>query len=219
IIPDLEPDDAKIPRGSVELEGGHVLLTAQDSCSREVRPCEEVVIREYLDLEFGSDVADSWGGSVVRWARLRLPNSQIARSLWKEQYMTQLRTARMVKIQIDEDTAALAEILFFFILRVGDSDTDPEQYLALASFFGPPDTDLLDLSSNAYWSFKHLRDADLRVVDVTSIISCVTMAPDHQYVIHRSDGSEIDRWFLFEKPRLKHASRAGTTESMNEDSP
>ncbi|KAK6988454.1 hypothetical protein R3P38DRAFT_3443756, partial [Favolaschia claudopus] len=217
IIPDLEPDDAKIPRGSVELEGGYVLLTAQDSCSREVRPCEEVVIREYLNLEFGSDVADSWGGSVVRWARLRLPNGQIARSLWKEQYMTQLRTARQVKIQIDEDTAALAEILFFFILRVGDSDTDPEQYLALASFFGPPDTDLLDLSSNAYWSFKHLRDADLRVVDVTSIISCVTMAPDHQYAIHRNDGSEIDRWFLFEKPRLKQASRAGTTESMDEN--
>ncbi|KAJ6488573.1 hypothetical protein C8R47DRAFT_484938 [Mycena vitilis] len=214
IIPDLEPESNKLPRGAVDVGGGYVLLRAQDSCSRPVRGCEEAAIREYLRDEFGDDIAEEWQPSVVRWARLRLPNGQIVRSWWKEEYMTQLRAARHVKVQTtDYDDPELAEVLFFLILNVEGE----ERYLAVASFFGPPEPHLFNISSKCFWSVNHLRESDIRVIDVTSILSCVTMAPDHQYQLYRQDGSEIDRWHLMEKPRLKLASWSGRTENMEED--
>ncbi|KAJ6492469.1 hypothetical protein C8R47DRAFT_1214279 [Mycena vitilis] len=214
IIPDLEPELNKLPRGAVDVGGGYVLLRAQDSCSRPVRGCEEAAIREYLRDEFGDDIAEEWQPSVVRWARLRLPNGQIVRSWWKEEYMTQLRAARHVKVQTtDYDDPELAEVLFFLILNVEGE----ERYLAVASFFGPPEPHLFNISSKCFWSVNHLRESDIRVIDVTSILSCVTMAPDHQYQLYRQDGSEIDRWHLMEKPRLKLASWSGRTENMEED--
>ncbi|KAJ6525179.1 hypothetical protein B0H19DRAFT_1085021 [Mycena capillaripes] len=213
IIPDLEPDQDKLPRGSVDLGNGYVLLRAQDSCSRPVRACEEEAIREYLRDEFGDDIAEEWRPSVVRWARTRLPNGQIVRSWWKEEQKTQLRSARHVKIQTEDNDPEFAEILFFMILDV-DGD---EKYLAVASFFGPPDPHLLEISSKTYWSVKHLRDTDIRAIEVTSIASCVMMAPDNQYHNYRVDGSEIDRWFLVEKPGLKLASWTAASDRMEED--
>lgn len=99
------------------------------------------------------------------------------------------------------------------ILNVEDED----KCLAVASFFGPPDPYLLEISSKTYWSAKHRRDADIRVIEVTSMVSCVMMAPDDQYHHHRADGSEIDRWFLMEKPGLKLASWTGASDNMDED--
>ncbi|KAJ6471244.1 hypothetical protein C8R47DRAFT_1297643 [Mycena vitilis] len=191
IIPDLEPESNKLPRGAVDVGGGYVLLRAQDSCSRPVRGCEEAAIREYLRDEFGDGIAEEWQPSVVR-----------------------LRAARHVKVQTtDYDDPELAEVLFFLILDVEGE----ERYLAVASFFGPPEPHLFDISSKCFWSVNHLRESDIRVIDVTSILSCVTMAPDHQYQLYRQDGSEIDRWHLMEKPRLKLASWSGRTENMEED--
>jgi hypothetical protein len=43
------------------------------------------------------------------------------------------------------------------------------------------------------------------------------MAPDHQYRHYRTDGSEVDRWFLMEKPGLKLASLAGSEEEDDMD--
>ncbi|KAJ6489577.1 hypothetical protein C8R47DRAFT_1215388 [Mycena vitilis] len=209
IIPDLEPDLDKLPRGAVDIGDGYRLLRAHDTCQRDVRPCEENAIRDYIEEEFGEDAAEAWRPSVVRWARARLPNGHIARCSWKEDDMEQLRTARHVKIRTDSGME-LAEVLFYFILSVGDE----ERHVALASFFGPPNAHLLEISSNDYWSAQHRRDNDLRVVNIKQLSACVTMAPDHQYAIYRSDGSEIDRWFLMQKPGCKLAYYTRPEESM-----
>ncbi|KAJ6589494.1 hypothetical protein B0H19DRAFT_979711, partial [Mycena capillaripes] len=158
VIPDLEPETDKLPRGSVDLGDGYVLLRAQDSCSRRVRTCEEEAIMDYLRDEFGDEIAEEWRPSVVRWARARLPNGQVVRSWWKEEFKTQLRSARHVKIQTPNSDPEFAEVLFFMILHVDDE----ERHLAVVSFFGPPDPHLLGISSKTYWSVKHLREADVR---------------------------------------------------------
>ncbi|KAJ7939954.1 hypothetical protein B0H13DRAFT_2300007 [Mycena leptocephala] len=139
----------------------------------------------------------------------RLPAEyQLVRSLWKEDYMDELRTARHVKVEIEDRGPELAEVLFFMILEVEGE----EKYLALASFFGPPDPHLLEISSSVYWSAQHLRDSDIRVIELTSIVTTVIMAPDHQYCNYRTDGSEIDRWLLSVKPGLKLAAFIGEVE-------
>ncbi|KAJ7134133.1 hypothetical protein C8R46DRAFT_923377 [Mycena filopes] len=157
--------------------------------------------------EFGEEEAGDWYPSVVRWARARLPNGQIARSLRKEERMSELRTARHVKV---DEGCDIAEVLFFFILKVEEE----ERFVAMLSFFAPPDPHLLDISSQTYWSAQHLRDADIRVVDVSTIASCVMMAPDAQYRLYKTDGSD---WFLMEKPGLKLALWTGSEDVEDDD--
>ncbi|KAJ7885262.1 hypothetical protein B0H14DRAFT_2208535, partial [Mycena olivaceomarginata] len=53
------------------------------------------------------------------------------------------------------------EILYFIILTVAGED----RYVAVASFFAPPDPYLLEISLHTYWSMKHLRDADVRAIE------------------------------------------------------
>ncbi|KAJ7071905.1 hypothetical protein B0H15DRAFT_965693 [Mycena belliarum] len=213
IIPDLEPNKDQLPRGAIDLGNGYRLLRAKDSCGRPVRPCEEASIRIYIEQEFGEDAAEDWYPSVVRWARVRLPTGQIARSLWKEEKKAQVRTARHVKIETENLGITFAEVLFYFILTIEEE----ERYLAVTALFGAPDPHLLDLSSQTYWSVKHLRDDGVQVVNITDIQACVMMGPDYQYAHHLSDGSEVDRWFLVEKPGLKLAYFAGSEEDMDTD--
>lgn len=101
------------PRGAVDLGDGFALLRAMDNCPRPIRECEAEAIRLYIrncddDSENSSDasedhmdLADSWMPTVIRWARVRLPNGQVARSAWKEdQKKIEARRARVVKVSL-----------------------------------------------------------------------------------------------------------------------
>jgi len=61
-------------------------------------PEEEAAIETYL-RNTGRSLGE-WEQSVVRWARIRLPNGQIARTAWKEKLkrLGRVRMARMVKV-------------------------------------------------------------------------------------------------------------------------
>jgi hypothetical protein len=83
IIPDFEPPE-KIPHNSVDLGSGYFLLGATDNCRCAVCPVEATAIQEYLEDKFGPDIAEEWQPSVVQRACAKIPNSQIACSLWKE---------------------------------------------------------------------------------------------------------------------------------------
>ena len=55
-------------------------------------------LRKYLeDIQ---DMDDEWQPMVTRWARLRLPNGQIARSAWKEKEKAKVQITRNVKVGI-----------------------------------------------------------------------------------------------------------------------
>ena len=98
MVPDLErpgPDNS-IPRGGIDLGDGYVLLRAMDRVARPIQESEVAAIEAYIQAAGGNEMYSS----VVRWARLRLPNGQVARSAWKEKLkpLERLRTARDIKV-------------------------------------------------------------------------------------------------------------------------
>ena len=73
---------AEVPQTAIDIGNRFVLLHAQDCTARAMLDYEKEALRKYLeDIQ---DMDDEWQPMVTRWARLRLPNGQIARSAWKE---------------------------------------------------------------------------------------------------------------------------------------
>ena len=101
MIPDLEVDTPALPHGSMDIGDGYALLQKRDTTAREVRECEAEAIRTYLSGIGGVAEVEEWDSTVTRWARLHLPNGQLARSLWGEQSQKRPpRRARNVKVLI-----------------------------------------------------------------------------------------------------------------------
>jgi hypothetical protein len=100
IIPDLDPLPPAMPRGSKDIGDGFILLRAKDKALRAMRHCERLAFADYLKNTHAVQVPDHWSPEVVRWARLRLPNGQVARSAWKEKLkpLEKVRMARNVKV-------------------------------------------------------------------------------------------------------------------------
>ena len=90
-----------MPRGAKELGGGYILLRAKDRTSRAIPDCERQALVTYLnDNQSGSTIDGDWNPLITRWARLRLPNGQVARSAWKEKLkpLQKVRMARNIKV-------------------------------------------------------------------------------------------------------------------------
>lgn len=123
MLPDLEPDlEYTVPYGSIDLGDGFVLLRARDRYRRLFRGPEAAAIRAYLSADPAAEV------KVKRWARLRLPNGQIARSAWKETLrpLEQTQMSRNIKVSlhinlvfadIDAKTTVSACLLDWFDYR------------------------------------------------------------------------------------------------------
>ena len=99
MVPDLQRPTTNLPQGAKEVGDGYILLRARDRTHRPMRDCETIALRNYL----GNDTISLDGNlspRIVRWARLHLPNGQVARSSWKEKLkpLTKLRMARNVKV-------------------------------------------------------------------------------------------------------------------------
>lgn len=75
--------------------------------------------------------------------------------------------------------------------------------LAVVSFYGEHHEELYQASSKTYVTMQHLGNSDVRVIDIESIQSVVMLAPDQQYANLHRDGSELNRYYLMEKPGLK----------------
>ena len=98
MVPDLDPPPPPLPRGAIDLGQGYALLRAQDRYTRLMHPQEASALLRYLGGV--PENSDSWCPKVTRWARLRLPNGQVARSRWKESIkpLGKIRIARNVKV-------------------------------------------------------------------------------------------------------------------------
>lgn len=103
VVPDTRNPPA--PQGSTQLSGGYVLLRARDPKCAFAHKL--VTGRAYQVIEhFWEDIRSPDDRQRIpkfaRWARLRLPNEQIARSLWKESLkpLHKCRTSRNVKVRI-----------------------------------------------------------------------------------------------------------------------
>ena len=96
-IPNLEPEPT-LPRGSFPFGDGYALLHATDSTRRPVTDREAAAIR-------ASGIPDAsippiGAVKVTRWARLLLPNGQVAQCAWKEKSGGEkfVRCARNIKV-------------------------------------------------------------------------------------------------------------------------
>jgi hypothetical protein len=102
ILPELDEPKNLLPRGALDLHGGYVLLRARDPSPSHMTDSAVVALRSYYEGQ-GQPLTDS-GTSyrVIRWARLRIPTGQIARSAWKEKLKSasNVRMARNVKLKV-----------------------------------------------------------------------------------------------------------------------
>ncbi|KAL0562475.1 hypothetical protein V5O48_019612, partial [Marasmius crinis-equi] len=93
-----EPEVLSLPRGALDLGEGYSLRRAKDTAAHPVVAVEMAAIQEYAH-KHGLDVRNDFKVNVTRWARVGLPNGQIARSRWKEELkpLNQIRMARKVE--------------------------------------------------------------------------------------------------------------------------
>ncbi|KAJ6529004.1 hypothetical protein B0H19DRAFT_889358, partial [Mycena capillaripes] len=197
MIPDLDPEEKKLPQRSVELGGGYVLLHARDDYRHHLYGEDGRVIRKYIEDRNGPMTGSLY---VVRWARLRLPNGQIARSVWREAQrpLNKLRIARNVKISFNGGQQ-LAEVHFYFRAKIqGTADT-----LALVDLYSEPDEEFLRDSYGTVAICAHGEGKHLVVIPVKDILSVVAMVP--LTIIPGASERYLDpetSYFLVEKPGL-----------------
>nr|GAT53133.1 predicted protein [Mycena chlorophos] len=189
LVPALDPIDTPLPRRAVELRNRYVLLGARDDHPQHILDAPGQILREFVEEMTGQDFPDEWAPSLCRYARLRLPNGQIARSAWREK-LKPLHKVRMARnahyYDADSDHDAYAEVQFFFKFTYDDV----EKGYTLISKYSAPDAELLDASSKAVWVCRYTGSASLEVIEVTAIRSVVAMVPwpggdDRVFVVHK----------------------------------
>lgn len=105
MLPDLAPDTPSLPWGAVDLGDGYILLRARDETRVTLRGKQAVALHAFMDSESQLTdwrLPDDWEPKCIRWARLRLPNLQIACCAWKETEHSlgaeRIRRSRNVKV-------------------------------------------------------------------------------------------------------------------------
>ncbi|TFK76581.1 hypothetical protein BDN72DRAFT_809271 [Pluteus cervinus] len=155
------------PRDSIVLSNGYILLRARTEEPVFLAAEEANAFAKYFPQE-SSPIP------VQKWARLQLPNGQIARSLWKEQYGVDPRIARNVKFHLgNQDHPYFGEVQFFAFTEV----VGQKHALALVSVYSVPDAELLANSHNTLHVCRYAGHKKLRVIQVEAIESVVAMIP------------------------------------------
>ncbi|KAH9846588.1 hypothetical protein C2E23DRAFT_948968 [Lenzites betulinus] len=216
-MPELAPWDGP-SENSEDVGEGYRLLRAKDRHPVElIVASEAAALRAYLQTTHGINI---YAGKiqVTRWARLQLPNGQIARTAWKEHVQEirgkSPRRARMVKLR----DGRLAEVQYFC---TGAADGRPFR-LAMLSVFSPPDADLLNTTFGVLCACLYQGDASRVVVDAKEVSAAVAMVPLPMTPAERdspnAEAQFADRYFLVEKPGLEVAHLGGIVEhDGNED--
>jgi hypothetical protein len=102
ILPELDEPKNLLPRGALDLHGGYSLLRAREPSPSLMTDSAAVALRSYYEGE-GQQLTDNGTSyKVIRWARLRIPTGQVARSAWKEKQksISNVRMARNVKLKV-----------------------------------------------------------------------------------------------------------------------
>ena len=87
---------------------------------------------------------------------------------------------------------------------------------ALVSMYGPPDSDLLEDSYHTIHAFPgHNSESELnfQIIDITSIISVVSVQPLPKLTVH-----EEDRLFVIEKSGLDDTELTGYVDPLEDPS-
>ncbi|KIK17037.1 hypothetical protein PISMIDRAFT_635038, partial [Pisolithus microcarpus 441] len=190
IMPELDSSNTGLPYSSVDLGDGYTLLHKRSKHSVTLRGGEAIAISQFLGP-----------GHVVprikKWARLCLPNGQIARSAWRESLRPaeQIHMSRNIKFLCDGETRC-GEVQYFTRLATAAADDNWEFVdVAVIRTYSAPDEDLLRLSNHVVLA-SHLLDA-ISVVKVKQIVGFIAMIP-RQMVL--PGGVEGEFYCMMERP-------------------
>ncbi|KZV99848.1 hypothetical protein EXIGLDRAFT_605347 [Exidia glandulosa HHB12029] len=96
-----DDDDDDLPANAIDSGNGYVLLGKRATGRKSVSEEESKALYDYVVAKSGPlPPATVWAPQIMKWARLRLPNGQIARSVFKEcgKSLQNLRNTRNVKV-------------------------------------------------------------------------------------------------------------------------
>ncbi|KAL0573146.1 hypothetical protein V5O48_008812 [Marasmius crinis-equi] len=145
------------------------------------------------------------------FARLLLPNGQIARSLWHEMKRPpeKVRPARNVKILLNGEVR-YAEVVLFFIV-----DKENARYtMAAVRMYSPPDPDLLEYSFGTLSVCTFLGNEDIQIIDAKWIQEVVGMVPFHR----NPDEDDTDEFFVVRRLRSFNTDIVNNSEEDEERS-
>ncbi|KAH8987683.1 hypothetical protein EDB86DRAFT_2808718 [Lactarius hatsudake] len=202
IYPELDPAAMPLlPRFSHDLGEGRVLLRPRDRFATSISGPGGNVLFQLFNTS-----------KIRRWGRLRLPNGQVARSLWCEskRACSKVRVTRNVKIELNGQIE-YAEVQFYFLHFTTDNPDDVPLPYALVSVYSRPVREILLESSYTLWVCRYRGDSDLRVIDLSSIMSCISMQP----LPPAPTDSESGLWFVVEKSGLEDAELTGFEETLD----
>ncbi|KAJ7136449.1 hypothetical protein C8R43DRAFT_893888, partial [Mycena crocata] len=190
MIPNLEPPEKGLPTGSEDIGNGYVLLPAHDEYQQVIEGRYGEAISDYLAAEEGEMADAGWNPRAARWARMRLPNGQIIRSVWKESKLFTVRIARNLKFNSEDSDVLYGEVQFFFQATVKGT----ERNLALISVYSPPNAALLKKSFETVAECDYFGEDNLQVIEVAQIQAGIAMIPiggDGTYFVGEKLGLEI----------------------------
>ncbi|GJF00949.1 hypothetical protein PsYK624_172530 [Phanerochaete sordida] len=199
MLPDLDitPGPKEVPRGAFDVGLGFCLLHPKSRKPIAPPAAEEAAIRRYFETYEQGVVEDCWleQPTIRKWARLRIPTHQVARSLWKEETMEAkiqaLRQSRNIKFEDDNSLPAFAEVQYYFKYE--------DRAFAMVCQYSAPDQELYNISHRAIWSCSPAQDGEFRVVDVQRIAAVVGMVPHPFNAKHPEVHGRV---FVVEKPGL-----------------
>ena len=117
LVPELNPL-AHLPQGSSPLHDGYCLLRAREKVPKKLQSTGEMAaLRSYL-TSIGEDITDANIPVIQKWARLLLPNGQVARSAWKDGRKNNNRNSRNVKVCIVPHRVIIL-LTFFLVFNLG----------------------------------------------------------------------------------------------------
>lgn len=93
-----------------------------------------------------------------------------------------------------------------------EADDDKLVPHALVSVYGPPDADILEDSFHCLWACEYKGTDNLQVIDISQIISVVSMQP-----LPFIPGERENLWFVVEKSGLDDISLTGYVEPLEEN--
>lgn len=117
-----------------------------------------------------------------------------------------------MKLELDGQIEYV-EVHFYFLHFTSDNPNDVPIPYALVSVYSRPLHNILIESSNTLWVCKHRGDNGLQIVNLTSIMACVSMQP----LPNVPSDPEGAFWFVVEKSGLEDAQLTGFEEAMDNE--
>jgi hypothetical protein len=104
------------------------------------------------------------------------------------------------------------EVQFYFVQFTTDSPDEVPTAHALVSVYSRPVQELLDESSDTLWACHYMGDEGLRVVELATILACVSMQP-----LPPLPNDPSGLWFVLEKSGLEDFQLTGFEEHIGND--